>query len=311
MKLIHLYFPMHTENIEGIKIYDKIIGEGSHSKIQKCKFIYYNNDTNKTKPIYGAVKKILNIQEINIMEKIGKLKRFKENNNNIINSFCYLHRINTNDKYLITEYSELGDLSNFINNKNIIAKYEIKDTIIKGIINGLRFLHCNKVTHGDLKTNNIVIFKENDKYIPKIIDFGLSNYNSESPFQEISSEQKTYALFFKSPYTLKYKRVNDYRVIPKAYNDIYSLGIIIINIFEGKDMPVSGFSIDTIKDIYNNNINKKTFYAELKNLIEDFCYDDKYPEDYREIVKYCTDNIDIYKKRIIDNYFYLLNGEKI
>ena len=44
--------------------------------------------------------------------------------------------------------------------------------ILKGICQGLRHLHDEvHVIHGDIKPNNILI---DDKLMPKIIDFGLS-----------------------------------------------------------------------------------------------------------------------------------------
>ena len=43
------------------------------------------------------------------------------------------------------------------------------------IINGLEYIHSKNIIHRDLKPENLLLTKDN---ILKIIDFGLSNYNT-------------------------------------------------------------------------------------------------------------------------------------
>lgn len=73
---------------------------------------------------------------------------------------------------------ELGDcsLSDLIDDIELDMDSVAK--ILCDILLGLEFLHMNNVIHRDLKTSNIIIFKdevEND-YIAKICDFGMSKY---------------------------------------------------------------------------------------------------------------------------------------
>lgn len=52
-------------------------------------------------------------------------------------------------------------------------KLNVKSTI-KNVISGLKALNDNNYIHGDLSFKNIVKFKNNDTYVFKLIDFGLS-----------------------------------------------------------------------------------------------------------------------------------------
>ncbi len=62
-------------------------------------------------------------------------------------------------------------------------KYQIQHIyfIIVKLVETISYLHDNEYIHRDLKPNNIMIIKENDKDIDlKIIDFGISILNDYS-----------------------------------------------------------------------------------------------------------------------------------
>lgn len=64
----------------------------------------------------------------------------------------------------------LYDLSKI---KKISRYFNIKD-ILFDIVKGIDYLHSRKIAHGDIKPSNILIFKENRRYVAKITDFSLS-----------------------------------------------------------------------------------------------------------------------------------------
>lgn len=64
----------------------------------------------------------------------------------------------------------LYDLSK---NRKISRNFSIKD-ILFDIVKGLDYLHSRKIAHGDIKPSNILVFKENERYVAKITDFSLS-----------------------------------------------------------------------------------------------------------------------------------------
>ena len=89
--------------------------------------------------------------------------------------------------YIVMEYCNGGDLSGCL--KKYKAAYrrpfpeEIVQYIMRQVVNGINFLHSNKIIHRDLKLDNILVCfsSENDKKslnmmkaIVKIIDFGFA-----------------------------------------------------------------------------------------------------------------------------------------
>ena len=57
--------------------------------------------------------------------------------------------------------------------------------MIRGICEGLQYLHENHIVHLDLKPANILL---DDKMVPKIADFGLSRCFDEKQTRAITSK---------------------------------------------------------------------------------------------------------------------------
>jgi coatomer subunit beta' len=53
-----------------------------------------------------------------------------------------------------------------------------------GICQGLHYLHQKNIVHLDLKPANILL---NDKWVPKITDFGISRYFDETQSHVITT----------------------------------------------------------------------------------------------------------------------------
>ncbi|KAJ2994029.1 hypothetical protein NUW58_g1658 [Xylaria curta] len=73
---------------------------------------------------------------------------------------------------IIMEYVSGGDLGKFIQENGAIAEPHVK-TIAKQLVNALGYLHDNKITHRDVKPDNILIHSTNPLVV-KLTDFGLS-----------------------------------------------------------------------------------------------------------------------------------------
>ena len=76
--------------------------------------------------------------------------------------------------YIMMEYCENGELFNLILEKRKLNEEESAYYYFQ-IINGLEYIHSKNIIHRDLKPENLLLTKDN---ILKIIDFGLSNYNT-------------------------------------------------------------------------------------------------------------------------------------
>lgn len=70
------------------------------------------------------------------------------------------------------------NLKNYIDKSMHLLTNNMKEDIILSIMGGLNYLHQNFILHLDLHAENIVLYKEGDGFVPKIIDFGLArNFN--------------------------------------------------------------------------------------------------------------------------------------
>ncbi|KAG7399422.1 hypothetical protein PHYBOEH_008936 [Phytophthora boehmeriae] len=94
---------------------------------------------------------------------------------------------------------------------------------------GLRFLHDNKVIHGDLKCNNILV---DGKDNAKICDFGFSYVRDRS---NMSAKEKTQAIRWQAPEVLLVSAAEpDAETNPRFASDVFSLGMCVIEAFTGE-----------------------------------------------------------------------------
>ncbi|KAF1842731.1 Pkinase-domain-containing protein [Cucurbitaria berberidis CBS 394.84] len=74
--------------------------------------------------------------------------------------------------YIIMEYVQQGDLQGFLNEGGSM-KEELAKTMAQQILSALNYLHRSKITHRDIKPDNILIADLNP-FTVKLSDFGLS-----------------------------------------------------------------------------------------------------------------------------------------
>lgn len=122
---------------------------------------------------------------------------------------------------LCFEYMSKGSLQRYITGRPCNLEWRKCYQIIKGICQGLHYLHENNILHLDLKPDNVLL---DDCMVPKIADFGLSRCFEENQTIEFTSRIQG-TMGYMAPETF------DGKITIKS--DIYSLGIIIINILTG------------------------------------------------------------------------------
>ena len=72
--------------------------------------------------------------------------------------------------------------------------------IVKGICEGLCHVHICEILHNDLKSNNVVLEKQNEvQWNPVIIDFGKAGFITD-PKPLLSLKASSQTLFFKRRY---------------------------------------------------------------------------------------------------------------
>jgi serine/threonine protein kinase len=230
-----------------------------------------------------------NIQDItNDIEQILPL-----NYNNISNIIGYSI---SNDNKVILIYKEFknGSLYDYIHVKDKKLSKEEKIKIVKGIINGIHYLHNNHIVHCHLSSKNILLDEELN---PFIVDFGFKNlYELANLFNKYINKSgysapeilSTSGKFFKIP-----ENINDN--IKKI--DIYSFGMIIWEIitntvpFEVKLPEIKKYVLEEkVRPEVPINTDKN-----LSNLIRN-CWDselDKRPNE-SELIEFFNLNEDIF-----------------
>ncbi|RWS26547.1 hypothetical protein B4U80_06221, partial [Leptotrombidium deliense] len=157
--------------------YEKLakIGQGTFGEVFKAR--------DKTTRKLVALKKILMDNEkegfpITALREIRILQLLK--NENVVNliEICRTKSSDTKGKatfYLVFEFCE-HDLAGLLSNLNVkFSLGEIK-SVMKQLLNGLYFIHSNKILHRDMKAANILITKTG---CLKLADFGLARAYSQ------------------------------------------------------------------------------------------------------------------------------------
>ena len=155
----------HNPKINNYKILGTI-GSGTYGKVKLATHI-------KTKE-QVAIKIIEKVKLIRTgdEERIKKEMRIMStlNHPNILKAFEIFE--DEKNFYIIMEKPERGDLFNYIGNKKRLSISE-STFIFYQLVNGIHYLHKNKICHRDLKPENILISSD---LIIKIGDFNLSSF---------------------------------------------------------------------------------------------------------------------------------------
>lgn len=153
----------------------------------------------------------------------------------------------SDDGYFVTPYRELSTLSEWVE-KNLPSN-DTEDAVVdKYLKNVLSILHSiaeqleiyqkSQIIHFDIKPDNIFIFKENDKYFARIIDFdSMESFEELENFSHNNQELKLYST---GNYYGEECRPAFYDVLKDNFRsswgqiDIYPIGKILAFFLTGK-----------------------------------------------------------------------------
>ena len=264
----------------------KLLGEGSFGKVYLSEEIKSNNKV-VIKSIdirsMSEIQRNLIINEIKIMKKL--------NHFNVIKYIDFIHDKKNYFYFIIMEYANKGDLSNIIfEKKNLKTNFNEKEilSIFIQIVNGLKYIHFNKIIHRDLKSQNIFLLKtKNNNLIIKLGDFGISKI--------LNNTLNNASTIIGTPFYFSPEIINGEKYDYKS--DLWSLGIILYQMMTLK-LPFDSnnfatLSMKIIKGEYNKNING--YSKELKEICFGLLNVDKKKRLSLE---------DILNKKIIQDYIF-------
>ena len=139
----------------------------------------------------------------------------------------------------VLEFANGGNLRDFVDTKPSELRFK---EVLKGILEGIDYLHTEKsIIHRDLSPENILMFIEGDRWIPKIADFGISK---KIDYSTISKDQKkSTQLLGKIDYMAPEQFYPDKFGVDGNITtqvDLWSFGIILFELF----MKHTPFSAD-------------------------------------------------------------------
>jgi NIMA (never in mitosis gene a)-related kinase len=186
----------------------------------------------RTLPELGKRKDMMN--EVNLLSQLD--------HENVVKCEGFFRDGERKSLFIVLEYCKGGDLKSLLDKKKAEGQ-GLEERLIWHIFlqlcNGLKHLHENGIVHRDLKTMNVMIVRDERRFIVKIADLGVS--------RQISEDTMMLQTFYGTPLYLSPELVEN-----KAYNektDIWSLGIILYELCSLKHPFMSNTLIGLAKRI--------------------------------------------------------------
>lgn len=183
-----------------------------------------------------------------------------------------LEKYNERIYYIIEELCENGELFDYIYEIKHGFTENISAKIFSKILGILKILHDNRIVHGDIKPENIIVGND---FCVKLIDFG---------FSEILGKEDNFIYNYKgseiyvSP-EIKNRNMNGYDGIK---SDIFSMGVLLFVITVGRfPFQYCGYSDRNYRLIMSKKFEDFWCYYQEYNLTKEFkdlivhliCYD--------------------------------------
>ncbi|KAI4356075.1 hypothetical protein L6164_000125 [Bauhinia variegata] len=156
------------------------------------------------------------------------------------------------EKLLVFDYMPKGSLASFLHARapEIVIDWATRMKISIGVTRGLNYLHSQEnMVHGNLTSSNILLDEQTNAHIT---DFGLSRLMTNSANTNIIATAGN--LGYNAPELSKTKK-------PNTKTDVYSLGVIILELLTGKPPgePTNGLDLpqwvaSIVKEEWTNEV---------------------------------------------------------
>ncbi|VAH72880.1 unnamed protein product [Triticum turgidum subsp. durum] len=216
------------KNITGNFSEKRKIGEGGFGIVYRgalpnaevaVKRIIKNVQTNDENLFRREVDSMMEVNHQNIVRFIGFCSNteHKRIQHGVPGGYIYAE---ARERILCFEYISNGSLDKYITDELRGLEWDTRYNIIKGICDGLEYLHMKKhIIHMDLKPANVLL---DNHMVAKITDFGLARMDGNS-----HTTNQVFTLGYCAPEYLLGGRMS-------VKSDVYSLGVIIIELVMGR-----------------------------------------------------------------------------
>ena len=109
--------------------------------------------------------------------------RISKQHENIVKIHEFIPGFTPYQTCCVLEFCNCGDLNDFVISKK--PQLPVVLDFMVGMAKGVNFLHTRRICHRDLKPHNVLVQKEQDRFICKITDFGLSAVMTKSYFSDV------------------------------------------------------------------------------------------------------------------------------
>lgn len=180
-----------------------------------------------------------------------RLNKISLNHSNIIHVNEVFEANNT--VYYVMEYLDGGSLRSYVHKNGVLLEKQALDFMLP-IMKAADVLHQNKMTHLDIKPDNIMLKHDADsnKVVPVLIDFGLAKHYDEKgkPTSRIRN------LGCSDGYAPIEQYTGIYTFTPQA--DVYALAATLLYLLIGKDpVTASDISKENVLNSLPNNVSIK------------------------------------------------------
>lgn len=219
---------------------DSYLGSGGYGKVVKAHV--KNLPYDKTKPLKAGDTVAIKLVDKIFPVELDVLSRF--DHQNVVKAFDFGYDFKLNNKtsmYFVMPKAQ-HDLYNAVS-KNYLT-FDDKVKIIDDLFCGLSFLHSQNLIHLDIKPVNILLFNEDNKWVAKYTDFGMSQYINDN--LKTCTRNRYTTITYRPPEF--FNRGENKLVDIFFYSDIWSLGLTILFILYGRTLYTG---IISYEDIFN------------------------------------------------------------
>ncbi|VAI54606.1 unnamed protein product [Triticum turgidum subsp. durum] len=257
------YIPLHVlkEITNGFSA-DSRIGRGGYGDVYKG---VYNRREVAVKLLH--VDTLLGLDDQRYINEVGNLLKVKHPNIIQLLGYCYeiqnelIEHNGANQfsqhiyRVLCFEYLQGGSLDKHLCAQSFAPNWSTRYNIIKGICEGLNFLHeCKpQICHLDLKPANILLDSSME---PKVADFGLSRLFT--PSHTHITERIIGTRKYMPPEFL-----NEGKISPK--NDVFGFGVVMIEIMAGPAGYSNSFEMHDVAQLMQQVLTNCTMIEATSN----------------------------------------------